>query len=163
MSQCLINMSWTQFSSMSLQKVVLFSPHITGWLWSACSFSACQRSVLNILILFLMLTQHSRWNILRKISCKIKIYNYGNYGHNAKLLFHFFQIPLQMPSGKVLEETYRKWVLYKEECVKTIDNEPLLQGREWIHLFCVQQSCKKKGIEWDVSDVVSFFFSLIPL
>lgn len=37
-----------------------------------------------------------------------------------------------MASGKVLEETYRKWVQYKEDCVKTIENEPLLQGN-FIH------------------------------
>ncbi|CAJ1080872.1 glucagon-like peptide 1 receptor [Xyrichtys novacula] len=38
----------------------------------------------------------------------------------------------EMSSGKVLEETYRKWVQYKEDCVKMIENEPLLQGG----LFC---------------------------
>lgn len=34
-----------------------------------------------------------------------------------------------MASGKVLEETYRKWVQYKDDCVKMIENEPLLQGK----------------------------------
>ncbi|XP_074477010.1 glucagon receptor-like [Sebastes fasciatus] len=37
-----------------------------------------------------------------------------------------------MASGKVLEETYLKWVQYKEDCVKMIENEPLPQGG----LFC---------------------------
>ncbi|KAI4807352.1 hypothetical protein KUCAC02_027164 [Chaenocephalus aceratus] len=36
-----------------------------------------------------------------------------------------------MASGKVLEETYLKWVQYKDDCVKMIENEPLPQG-----LFC---------------------------
>uniref|UniRef100_A0A3Q4AF36 Glucagon receptor b n=1 Tax=Mola mola TaxID=94237 RepID=A0A3Q4AF36_MOLML len=36
-----------------------------------------------------------------------------------------------MASGKVLEETYQKWVQYKEDCIEMIENEPLLQG-----LFC---------------------------
>ncbi|KAI3365641.1 hypothetical protein L3Q82_010722 [Scortum barcoo] len=38
----------------------------------------------------------------------------------------------EMASGKVLEETYQKWVQYKEDCVKMIANEPLLQ----VDLFC---------------------------
>ncbi|KAM9424060.1 glucagon receptor-like [Pholidichthys leucotaenia] len=36
-----------------------------------------------------------------------------------------------MVTGKVLEETYLKWLQYKENCVKMIGNEPLPQG-----LFC---------------------------
>ncbi|XP_028264571.1 glucagon receptor-like [Parambassis ranga] len=36
-----------------------------------------------------------------------------------------------MVSGKVLEETYRKWVQYREDCFKIIENEPLPQG-----LYC---------------------------
>ncbi|KAF3853464.1 hypothetical protein F7725_014152 [Dissostichus mawsoni] len=36
-----------------------------------------------------------------------------------------------MASGKVLEETYLKWVQYKDDCVRMIENEPLPQG-----LFC---------------------------
>ncbi|KAM9716314.1 glucagon receptor-like [Menidia menidia] len=34
--------------------------------------------------------------------------------------------------GKVLEETYRKWVQYKEECVRMVENEPFPQAG----LFC---------------------------
>ncbi|XP_023805558.1 glucagon receptor-like [Oryzias latipes] len=33
-----------------------------------------------------------------------------------------------MVSGKVLEETYRKWLQYKEDCAKMIEDEPLPQG-----------------------------------
>ncbi len=40
-----------------------------------------------------------------------------------------------MASGKVLEETYRKWVQYKEDCFKMIENEPLLQGMEQFHCY----------------------------
>lgn len=36
-----------------------------------------------------------------------------------------------MASGKVLEETYLKWVQYKDDCVKMIENEPLPQGTVW--------------------------------
>ncbi|CAB1425688.1 unnamed protein product [Pleuronectes platessa] len=32
-----------------------------------------------------------------------------------------------MSCGKILEETYRKWVQYKEDCVNMILNEPLPQ------------------------------------
>lgn len=35
-----------------------------------------------------------------------------------------------MASGKVLEETYLRWVQYKEDCAKMIENEPLSQGTE---------------------------------
>lgn len=41
-------------------------------------------------------------------------------------------LQFEMASGKVLEETYRKWVQYKEDCVKMIENEPPLQGMETI-------------------------------
>lgn len=41
-----------------------------------------------------------------------------------------------MVTGTVLEETYRKWVQYKEDCLKMIENEPLLQGTEIVHLVC---------------------------
>ncbi|XP_042364489.1 glucagon receptor-like [Plectropomus leopardus] len=37
-----------------------------------------------------------------------------------------------MASGKVLEETYLKWVQYKEDCVEMIESEPLPQAG----LFC---------------------------
>nr|XP_043870265.1 glucagon receptor-like isoform X2 [Solea senegalensis] len=37
-------------------------------------------------------------------------------------------------SGKVLEETYRQWVRYKEDCIKMIENEPLPQ--DLASLFC---------------------------
>uniref|UniRef100_A0A8D3C4H3 Glucagon receptor-like n=1 Tax=Scophthalmus maximus TaxID=52904 RepID=A0A8D3C4H3_SCOMX len=45
-----------------------------------------------------------------------------------------FCISLQyeMASGKVLEETYHKWVQYKEDCVKMIVNEPPPQA----DVFC---------------------------
>ncbi|KAM4716266.1 glucagon receptor-like [Anableps anableps] len=52
-----------------------------------------------------------------------------------KALIHllFFMLPkLEMGSGKVLEETYLKWLQYKQECVKMIKNEPLPQEG----LFC---------------------------
>ncbi len=39
-------------------------------------------------------------------------------------------VQIEMASGKVLEETYRKWVQYKEDCAEMIENEPLLQGME---------------------------------
>ncbi|CAB1312291.1 unnamed protein product, partial [Coregonus sp. 'balchen'] len=38
---------------------------------------------------------------------------------------------VEMVGGKVLEETYMRWIHYKDECVKMIDNEPFPQG-----LFC---------------------------
>lgn len=41
-----------------------------------------------------------------------------------------FALQIEMASGKVLEETYLKWVQYKEDCVKMIENEPLSQGTE---------------------------------
>lgn len=44
-------------------------------------------------------------------------------------VFFCKSLQLEMASGKVLEETYRKWVQYKEDCVKMIENEPLLQGK----------------------------------
>uniref|UniRef100_A0A3B4XJI6 Glucagon receptor-like n=1 Tax=Seriola lalandi dorsalis TaxID=1841481 RepID=A0A3B4XJI6_SERLL len=37
-----------------------------------------------------------------------------------------------MASGKILEETYQKWVQYKEDCVEMIENQPLPQ----VGLFC---------------------------
>lgn len=56
-----------------------------------------------------------------------------------------------MASGRVLEETYRKWVQYKGDCVKMIENEPLLQGTEIVFSVCVMSiilSCKKvRGIK----------------
>lgn len=33
-------------------------------------------------------------------------------------------------SAKVLEETYRKWVQYKEDCFNTIRNESLPQSKQ---------------------------------
>ncbi|TKS89948.1 WD repeat-containing protein 90 [Collichthys lucidus] len=51
----------------------------------------------------------------------------------ALICLLFLKLPkFEMASGKVLEETYRKWVQYKEDCVKMIENEPLLQ----VGLFC---------------------------
>ncbi|KAM8729385.1 glucagon receptor-like [Acanthopagrus schlegelii] len=45
----------------------------------------------------------------------------------------FLELPqIEMASGKVLEETYLKWVQYKENCAKMIENEPLSQ----VGLFC---------------------------
>lgn len=50
-------------------------------------------------------------------------------------------MPLQfeMASGKVLEETYWKWVQYKENCVKMMINEPLPQGMETLHSSCKRE------------------------
>lgn len=39
-------------------------------------------------------------------------------------------LQFEMTSGNVLEETYQKWVQYKEDCVKMIENDPLPQGME---------------------------------
>ncbi|XP_077359592.1 glucagon receptor-like [Festucalex cinctus] len=39
---------------------------------------------------------------------------------------------IDLASGKVLEETYHKWVQYKDDCIKMIENEPLPQDG----LFC---------------------------
>ncbi|KAM7381806.1 hypothetical protein PAMA_012589 [Pampus argenteus] len=47
----------------------------------------------------------------------------------ALICLLFLKIPMvEMASGKVLEETYRKWVQYKEDCIKMIGNEPLPQA-----------------------------------
>ncbi|XP_054625431.1 glucagon receptor-like isoform X2 [Dunckerocampus dactyliophorus] len=39
---------------------------------------------------------------------------------------------METASGNVLEETYHKWVQYKDDCIRMIDNEPLPQDG----LFC---------------------------
>ncbi|XP_029977782.1 glucagon receptor-like [Sphaeramia orbicularis] len=45
----------------------------------------------------------------------------------------FLQLPkFEMANGTVLEETYRKWVQYKDDCMKMIDTEPFSQAG----LFC---------------------------
>lgn len=49
-----------------------------------------------------------------------------------------------MASGKVLEETYRKWVQYKEDCIKMIENEALPQGMETLHVSSTESSCKRE-------------------
>ncbi|XP_041819328.1 glucagon receptor-like [Chelmon rostratus] len=57
-----------------------------------------------------------------------------NRTHNIMALICLLSLKLpqiETTSGKVLEETYQKWVQYKEECARMIENEPLLQG-----LFC---------------------------
>ncbi|XP_051795608.1 glucagon receptor-like isoform X1 [Acanthochromis polyacanthus] len=48
------------------------------------------------------------------------------------LLFLEFPQFEMITTGKVLEETYRKWVQYKDNCVKMIENEPLPEAG----LFC---------------------------
>ncbi|XP_061564088.1 glucagon receptor-like [Cololabis saira] len=48
------------------------------------------------------------------------------------LLMFLKLLKLEMTSGKVLEETYRKWVQYKDDCVRMIKYEPLPQ----VGLFC---------------------------
>lgn len=40
-------------------------------------------------------------------------------------------LQLEICSGKVLEETYLKWVQYKQECVRMIKTEPLPQGNRF--------------------------------
>uniref|UniRef100_A0A3B4ZBC5 Glucagon receptor-like n=1 Tax=Stegastes partitus TaxID=144197 RepID=A0A3B4ZBC5_9TELE len=47
-------------------------------------------------------------------------------------MFYCKSLQFEMVSGKVLEETYRKWVQYKDSCVEMIENEPLPQAG----LFC---------------------------
>ncbi|XP_076007830.1 glucagon receptor-like [Genypterus blacodes] len=37
-------------------------------------------------------------------------------------------LQFEMASGEILEETYRKWVQYKEDCIRMIDSEPFPQG-----------------------------------
>ncbi|KAM7370932.1 hypothetical protein PAMP_010441 [Pampus punctatissimus] len=50
----------------------------------------------------------------------------------ALICLLFLKLPMfETASGKVLEETYQKWVQYKEDCIKMIGNEPLPQG-----VFC---------------------------
>uniref|UniRef100_A0A8C7RLQ0 Glucagon receptor-like n=1 Tax=Oncorhynchus mykiss TaxID=8022 RepID=A0A8C7RLQ0_ONCMY len=46
-------------------------------------------------------------------------------------VFFCFLFQVEMVGGKVLEETYMRWIHYKDECVKMIDYEPFPQG-----LFC---------------------------
>lgn len=54
---------------------------------------------------------------------------------NVKEVFLLMYFQFEMASGKVLEETYRRWVQYKEDCVKMIENEPLLQGTDGVQYF----------------------------
>lgn len=49
-----------------------------------------------------------------------------------------------MASGKVLEETYQKWVQYKEDCIEMMENEPLLQGISFSLSTC-KVVCSGKG------------------
>lgn len=49
----------------------------------------------------------------------------------SNVIFESFQF--DMASGKVLEETYRKWVQYKDNCIKMIGNTPLPQGMGKFH------------------------------
>lgn len=39
-------------------------------------------------------------------------------------------LQVEKVSAKVLEETYRKWVQYKEDCFNTIRNESLPQSKQ---------------------------------
>ena len=48
-------------------------------------------------------------------------------------IFLYVSFQFEMASGKVLEETYRKWLQYKEDCVKMIENEPPSQGMKKLH------------------------------
>ncbi|XP_020780018.2 glucagon receptor-like [Boleophthalmus pectinirostris] len=51
----------------------------------------------------------------------------------ALLCVLFLQLPkFEVAYGKVLEETYRKWLQYKDDCVKMIESEMVPQGG----LFC---------------------------
>lgn len=50
-------------------------------------------------------------------------------------------------SGKVLEETYRKWVQYKEDCVRMIENEPFLQGTNSRPQLILQMASGGRGEE----------------
>lgn len=37
-------------------------------------------------------------------------------------------LQIDMARGIVLEETYQKWIQYKDECIHMIHNQPLLLG-----------------------------------
>ncbi|XP_034147986.1 glucagon receptor isoform X2 [Esox lucius] len=49
-------------------------------------------------------------------------------------------LKVELVGGKVLEETYMKWIHYKDECLKMIHNEPVPQGmlcrRTFDHYAC---------------------------
>ncbi|TMS22208.1 WD repeat-containing protein 90 [Larimichthys crocea] len=78
----------------------------------------------------------------------------------ALICLLFLKLPkFEMASGKVLEETYRKWVQYKDDCVKMIENEPLLQGKgiwqnvgkEEKETGVVRRRCSVDG-HWEIED-----------
>lgn len=57
-------------------------------------------------------------------------------------VFFVISFQFEMASGKVLEETYRKWVQYKEDCIKMIGNVPLAQGMEKCHASSMNHHAK---------------------
>lgn len=63
-----------------------------------------------------------------------------------------------MASGKVLEETYTKWVQYKEDCVKAINSEPVPQGMEQFHSSCTFHEKKLKIL---TPDCAIFLFHIL--
>ncbi|MEQ2272093.1 hypothetical protein XENORESO_014550 [Xenotaenia resolanae] len=70
--------------------------------------------------------------------------------HNLKALICllFFMLPkLETGSGKVLEETYLKWVQYKQDCVRMIKNELLPQ----VSQGSVRRQCGTNGL-WETDE-----------
>lgn len=55
---------------------------------------------------------------------------YHEYGFSLKYL------SLQLASGKVLEETYKKWLQYKDDCLKAMSNKSVLPGMEKFQAIC---------------------------
>lgn len=64
-----------------------------------------------------------------------------------------------MAGGKVLEETYRKWVQYKEECVKMMENEPLPQGTSVLWWVTVKDIDENKEIRKQKGHAVTLMTS----
>lgn len=66
----------------------------------------------------------------------------------SESVFTSMSLQIETTSGKVLEETYQKWVQYKEECARMIENEPLLQGKDKRHSVSIESSCKSEDVEY---------------
>ncbi|XP_049615400.1 glucagon receptor isoform X1 [Syngnathus scovelli] len=66
--------------------------------------------------------------------CKNKLITMAAVGDiMAVICLTLVKLPMiDMAGGKVLEETYHKWLQYKDDCIKMIENEPLPEDG----LFC---------------------------
>lgn len=86
------------------------------WLSSACWFSAY------------------KWLVWLNLYCELFWGFFFKYTHFCVVWVSWKPLQIDMTSGIILEETYRKWIQYKDDCIKMIETEPL-STRNLFHLM----------------------------